>query len=576
MRPDLEAKPATNRTAAEAPEPEHGLQSYPTGRTPSCRVWEVDPRLQGRTARSLRKLSRRGRNGLAVRTKDGRLHPIAHVNPERSMFRSYEGEVYGLRILSPSLGFDFPEPLRCESGALSVAFDAHLDGAVIFAGAAPVLGFGGRHLHAIPSDVHYLGLESGGQDPDELAALLLAAPPAALLGLSLSGCHELIDLDLFQDLESLTCLRVHHADHLVSLRGLRHLKRLCRLELSQCGKLRSIDEVGLLSSLRTLRMVACQSVCDHAAISVLDTLEDLKVSHAQFDPRHVRKLVRLKRLSLRMVDLDDQEIQGRELSLDRLPQLEELDLLATNWPARLDRLLPLRSLRKLNIGCNQRIRSVEPLLHLPYLEELEMSGCDGIRDFHRLAEGSSLHSVSWSDEEAALAVNIQAAVRRQDLTWIRASSLFWDDYVRAAREPERLVLQCATALASCGGQPWVEASLLGLVKAARARRLAEASSWSAVIDAVLLLGDPAFRPIIEAVLAPACTGEERLPPLVPVIQSLARIPASAREWAVRAVDEAVRTSHADTIPRDVGNSLAWFYRWLPSARGGQPGKAPSP
>jgi len=400
--------------------------------------------------------------------------------------------------------------------------------------------------------------------------LLLADPPATLLGLGLSGSSELIDLDPLGDLESLTCLRLHHADNLVSLRGLRHLKRLRCLDLSQCGKLRSIDEVGLLSRLTTLRLGACHSVCDHGSISSLDGLEELKVSHARFDPRHLRRLVQLKRLSLRMVDLEEQELKGRELDLDRLPLLEELDLLATDWPARLDALRSLRYLRRLNIGCNRRVRSVEPLLHLPCLEDLEMSGCDGIRDFDRLAERESLNSVRWSDEDAALAINIRSAVRRQDLAWLRASSLFWGDYVRDAREPEHLVPLCATALASCVGQRWVEASFLGLVMAARDRRLVDASAWSALIDAALLLGDPAFRPIIEAVLAPACAAEERLPRLIPVIQSLARIPASAQEWAVRVVEEAVRTGCSDGLPRDVGQALAWFYRSIRSPQATYP------
>lgn len=395
-------------------------------REPGTPRWFIDPRHRGKTIRALRKTTDGWRNGLSVRGETGDWHPLVSLNIAGPIFRFHEGDVQHIRLHSPNTLVDFGTPLRCPPTSLYAAFDRLIDGVVVRADDVPLVAFGGPGLRGIPWGLRYLSTAPG-MSPDLLQAIVSSEASRELIGIDLTGCEALRDLESISALSNLTTLRITRCANLANLEALGRLRRLRTLVLSQCQALRSIEPVALPDGIRELRLDSCPRVRDHRVIGTLVRLKALQVSSVPFNPTLLRELTALERLSLKAVDLQEQEAQGRELPLHQLPMLRELDLFDTNWPANADALLCLPRLRSLRLGHNRRIRSVAPLARLEELQELCLSGCYRIGDLDELERAPSLRKLKHYDLAAAARIVGRCSARRGDLSGRHAPTFDWCD-----------------------------------------------------------------------------------------------------------------------------------------------------
>jgi len=368
---------------------------------PGTLGWFIDPRHRRKTIRALRKTTDGWRNGLSVRGQTGDWHSLVSLNIAGAVFRSHEGEVQHIRLHAANTLVDFGTPLLCPPTSLYAVFDRLVDGMVVRADEVPLVAFGGPGLRGIPKGLRYLST-SPGMSPDVLRAIVASDASRELIGIDLTGCDSLTDLERISGLSNLTTLRITRCANLENIEALGSLRQLRTLVLSQCHALRSVEVIGTLVRLKALQ-----------------------VSWVPFDPTLLRAISSLERLSLKMVDLQEQEAQGRVLPLDRLPMLRELDLFNTNWPSNAEALLCLPRLRSLRLGHNRRIRSVAPLVRLEELQELCVSGCDGIGDLDELARAPSLRKLGHYDLAAAARIIARCSARRGDLPRRHTPTFDW-------------------------------------------------------------------------------------------------------------------------------------------------------
>ncbi|MFJ9860491.1 leucine-rich repeat domain-containing protein [Streptomyces albogriseolus] len=168
--------------------------------------------------------------------------------------------------------------------------------------------------------------------------------------------------------EGRTELRLPYAS---SLRGLRHLTMLEKLDLHQCDGLTDLTEVGELTRLTDLDLGGCTSVEDLTPIGRLTRLTRLDLSWCgaveDFDP-----LLHLSGLrQLRLIRTKVRSLRGWG---EALAALESLNLQSCGSLTDLDGLAGLPSLAHLRLSGDQ-YGDLSPFAALPGLQSLELDGC---------------------------------------------------------------------------------------------------------------------------------------------------------------------------------------------------------
>ncbi|PKI36605.1 hypothetical protein CRG98_043025 [Punica granatum] len=181
--------------------------------------------------------------------------------------------------------------------------------------------------------------------------------------LDIHYCHKLKCLPTVPS--SLSVLRIGTCNSLERLPDLSNLKNLSILEVMQCHKLREIEGLGDLLSLKDLRT-------DNCPITKLDGLES----------------GRLKSLTA----------LSAAWSLKRLPELphslEKLFLRYCVQFSEIEAVAELESLQELNINRCRSLRKLPNLSNLQRLERFNMRDCESIAEIPGLEELSSLRELN--------------------------------------------------------------------------------------------------------------------------------------------------------------------------------------
>ncbi|XP_031381779.1 TMV resistance protein N-like isoform X2 [Punica granatum] len=228
--------------------------------------------------------------------------------------------------------------------------------------------------------------------------------------LDIHYCHKLKCLPTVPS--SLSVLRIGTCNSLERLPDLSNLKNLSILEVMQCHKLREIEGLGDLLSLKDLRT-------DNCPITKLDGLESGRLksltalSAAWSEVERLPNLFKLKNLkslsvlgsrklveigglnsllNLKMLCIDNCR------SLKRLPELphslEKLFLRYCVQFSEIEAVAELESLQELNINRCRSLRKLPNLSNLQRLERFNMRDCESIAEIPGLEELSSLRELN--------------------------------------------------------------------------------------------------------------------------------------------------------------------------------------
>ncbi|PKI36100.1 hypothetical protein CRG98_043513 [Punica granatum] len=241
--------------------------------------------------------------------------------------------------------------------------------------------------------------------PEKIGAFL-----RHLKELDIHYCHKLKSLPTLPSSPSV--LRIGTCNSLERLPDLSNLKNLSILEVMQCHKLREIEGLGNLLSLKDLRT-------DYCPLTKLDGLksERLKsltvLSAAWSEVERLPNLFKLKNLkslsvlgsrklveigglssllNLKMLCIDN--CRSLELLPELLPSLEKLFLRYCVQFSEIEAVAELESLQELNINRCRSLRKLPNLSNLQRLQRFNMRDCESIVEIPRLEELSSLQELN--------------------------------------------------------------------------------------------------------------------------------------------------------------------------------------
>jgi hypothetical protein len=194
---------------------------------------------------------------------------------------------------------------------------------------------------------------------------------------------------------------------------------ITKMDLSDDQELTNIDFIRFFPNLRELNLSYCWNLGDnYAAVSRLPMLEELNLYNIGLtEVKHIKPLVHLTSLALtcpdikkamkfivKLPNLKKLDIAGGNImGLEKISQLTSLESLRLRgvfnddgnddeefvYPS-LDFLTPLINLRKLDLASNDYIFYIKPVVHLPKLTHLDLSGCKSIKDLCLLKHLKSL------------------------------------------------------------------------------------------------------------------------------------------------------------------------------------------
>ncbi|KEG06753.1 putative leucine-rich repeat protein [Trypanosoma grayi] len=177
---------------------------------------------------------------------------------------------------------------------------------------------------------------------------------------------------------SLVSIVLPDCRHLTDVSSLASIKTLEEVDLSGCEGLRTVGALGRLPALRELDL-GCTAITD-------EELQGLSASQSLMKIvlpvcRHLTEVSPLASIkTLEEVDLSGCEGLRTVGALGRLPALRELDLGCTAiTDEELQGLSASHSLMKI-VLCNcKHLTDVSPLASIKTLEEVDLSGCEGVR-----------------------------------------------------------------------------------------------------------------------------------------------------------------------------------------------------
>ena len=207
------------------------------------------------------------------------------------------------------------------------------------------------------------------------------------------------------------------------------------------------------------------------------------------------------------------------------------------------------SLTALDLSECESLVSVRSLRTLGSLRKLDLNRSPAIRDLDLLTSCRELRDLRFdSDPPAAAAVLVATAWARQDVAWFQQEGKITEllKLVGLSKAPGLLTSRLAGGFSLGHGAAWAAEALLGLVRVARKRGEVAGTVWQEVFDACLRLGDPAFRPHLQAAVEALDTETDRSCILGPWLETLARVPESARSWALDQVAVIMETLADDS------------------------------
>ncbi len=246
----------------------------------------------------------------------------------------------------------------------------------------------------------------------ETLGRFVADNPGVVLWHSSAGSSDLEYLRFFPQLTALR-LPDHLTTQLDSLDGLRHLPTSLQLlqlspnerpldldilrrfdqlaTLGVCGKVRSVDVISRLGTLRELSLRTVR-LDDYSLLAPLKQLCNLRLLRGSTtDLTHLRDVENLEHLTLFAIrGLTDLDV------LPQLGKLRSLDLDSLPRVARLPDLTDARALTHLRLQTMKGLRGIESIASAPNLEELTMTGLPSfdVEDFEPLVGHPTLRAVT--------------------------------------------------------------------------------------------------------------------------------------------------------------------------------------
>ena len=193
---------------------------------------------------------------------------------------------------------------------------------------------------------------------------------------------------------------------------------ITELDLSDERELRSIDFIMYFPNLTDLNLTHCYQLKDsYHPVSGLTNLRKLNLRDVKLTTTiHLRPLVNLTSLNLSanpdlttvrdiitLTKLKKLDLEGNSelIDLEQLAQLTSLRNLSLNgifnnddisYPS-LDFIAVLTNLRKLNLGSNDWLFYIKPLVGLPHLTHLDLGGSRDIKDLSLIGDITTLEKL---------------------------------------------------------------------------------------------------------------------------------------------------------------------------------------
>ena len=198
--------------------------------------------------------------------------------------------------------------------------------------------------------------------------------------------HTLYDLEEFE-LPNLQTLNVSGCGDLHALSQLGMLHTLTELDASFCVNLHTLEGIDVLfPNLKRLDLALSGTNESIEPLAKLLDLQELGLSFCS-----VPNLSAVRALPLRRLDLSGCGYVNDLSDLAGMLHLWELNLTNCTQVVDLTPLASLESLRVLNLA-NCRMEDVSPLVHLSKLEYLTVSNCCNLRDLHPLTQIKTLNA----------------------------------------------------------------------------------------------------------------------------------------------------------------------------------------
>ncbi|KAM7522836.1 hypothetical protein LguiA_012738 [Lonicera macranthoides] len=209
---------------------------------------------------------------------------------------------------------------------------------------------------------------------------------SALENLNLSRCRKLRRLDGLEQLKSLRYLNLSDCRELEILLDLSNFKKLKKLGIAMCMKLTGMQGLDSLESFDVLNMSCCISVKRLRGLSNLRMLKELLLD----DCRNLRELDEVGVLeSLELLDMSDCISIERLPDLSKLTKLKKLDLCGCEMLREVKGLSVLKSLEYLNLDCKS-MEEFPDLSNLKKLVDLSICGWHDLTEIRGLEELKSL------------------------------------------------------------------------------------------------------------------------------------------------------------------------------------------
>jgi len=258
-----------------------------------------------------------------------------------------------------------------------------------------------------------------------------------LVCLKMSGCESLMDFSPLQNLINLKSLYISNCNKVDDISFLQYLIELEKLEMLGCYSLQDVNPLEKLLNLKFLTLGGCQNLKEIKSLSSLAQLSELSLLNCKTlsDLYPIAALDNLAVLNLRGC-----ESIKNLYPIKRLGSIKKLNLFECNNIRNLDDLSELRAVQSIQIP-SLRIRSLEPLRKLPFLEKISVFNPPEVAEL--LAHSSCLrvdnafilkNGASWLHEAIAWEEGLQSMQDRFATTLGEAFSLLGESPIEPAYE----------------------------------------------------------------------------------------------------------------------------------------------
>ena len=232
--------------------------------------------------------------------------------------------------------------------------------------------------------------------------------------LNLTDCESLTSVDALKDLENLQWLDLSDCESLNSVDALKDLKNLQRLDLSRCYNLTSIDGLKDLKNLKWLDLSRCYNLTSIDGLKDLMNLPGLNLASCV----RLTSIDGLKDLkNLQQLELTDCESLTSVDALKDLKNLQRLDLSRCYNLTSIDGLKDLKNLQRLDLIDCESLTSVDALKDLKNLQWLDLSGCYNLTSIDGLKD---LKNLTWLDLTGCKSLtSVDALKDLKNLQWLK-------------------------------------------------------------------------------------------------------------------------------------------------------------